>query len=145
MGHLKALIDLNVLLDVLQRRHPFFESSARTLAWAEKGRFQALWSAHSVTTLFYLYTKDQSSKVARVAITDLLQFLQVAPVNQAVIDTALALPYEDFEDAVQMAAAMHASADYLITRNITDFKSGPIPAVMPTEFLALLAGNKERG
>ena len=133
-----ALIDLNVILDVLQKRKPFFVASARTLALAEQHLFRGVWSAHSITTLFYLYAKDQSSDAARVAITDLMQFLEVAPVNNQVIETALALPYRDFEDAVQMAAALHISADYLITRNIADFKSGPIPALMPAEFLTLL-------
>ena len=133
-----ALIDLNVILDVLQRREPFFLASAQTLALAEQKRFRGLWSAHSITTLFYLYAKAQSSDAARVAITDLIQFLAVAPVNQRVVETALALPYQDFEDAVQMAASLHASADYLITRNIADFKMGPIPALKPAEFLTLL-------
>ncbi len=133
-----ALIDLNVILDMLQRRRPFFETSARVLALAEKRAFRGVWSAHSITTLFYLYARDQTADAARVAITDLMQFLAVAAVDQQVIETALALPYRDFEDAVQMAAAMHESADYLITRNVADFKLGPIPALTPAEFLALL-------
>ncbi len=133
-----ALIDLNVILDALQRRESFFKASARTLVLAEQRHFRGMWAAHSITTLFYLYAKDQSSAAARVAITDLMQFLKVAPVGQRVIETALALPYRDFEDAVQMASAIYVSADYLITRNIADFKAGPIPALMPAEFLTLL-------
>ena len=139
MGQIPAaLIDLNVILDMLQRRQPFFAASARVLALAEKRAFRGVWSAHSITTLFYLYARDQTADAARVAITDLMQFLSVAAVDQQVIETALALPYRDFEDAVQMAAAMHESADYLITRNVADFKLGPIPVLTPAEFLALL-------
>jgi len=38
----------------------------------------------------------------------------------------------------QMVAAIHAGADYVVTRNIADFKMGPLPAIMPAELLALL-------
>jgi len=134
-----ALLDLNVILDVLQRRQPFYETSARVLALAETGVIEGLVSAHSITTLFYLYAKAQSASEARIAITELLQFLSVATVAQKTIEQALALPYKDFEDAVQMVAALHATADYVVTRNIADFKLGPLPAILPAELLALLS------
>lgn len=134
----RVLLDLNVILDVLQRREPFFENSARVLALAETGVIKGLVSAHSITTLFYLYAKAQSANEARVAITDLLQFLSVATVDQRTIEQALALPYKDFEDAVQMVTAIHAAADYVVTHNVADFKMGPLPAIMPAELLALL-------
>ena len=38
---LKVLIDLNVVLDVLQRREPFYEMSAGVLAAAERGMVEA--------------------------------------------------------------------------------------------------------
>ena len=134
----KVLLDLNVILDVLQRRQPFFEASARVLALAETGVIEGSVSAHSITTLFYLYAKAQSDAEARVAIADLLRFLSVASVGQRTIEQALALPYKNFEDAVQMVAAIHAGADYVVTRNVADFKMGPLPAIMPAELLALL-------
>jgi len=135
---LKVLLDLNVILDVLQRRQPFFEFSARVLALAETGVIEGSVSAHSITTLFYLYAKTQSDDEARVAIADLLRFLSVASVGQRTIEQALALPYKDFEDAVQMVAAIHAGAEYVVTRNIADLKMGPLPAILPAELLALL-------
>ena len=135
---IRVLLDLNVILDVLQRREPFFSNSARVLALAETGVIKGLVSAHSITTLFYLYAKAQSANEARVAIADLLRFLSVATVAQRTIEQALALPYKDFEDAVQMVAALQAAADYVVTRNIVDFKMGPLPAIKPVELLALL-------
>jgi predicted nucleic acid-binding protein len=136
---LRVLFDLNVVLDVLQRREPFFEASAQVLALAERGIIEGLVTAHSITTLFYLYTKARSASEARIAITELLQFLSVATVDQKTIEQALALPYKDFEDAVQMMAALHAKADYVMTHNIKDFKMGPLPVIQPTELLALLS------
>ena len=91
-----------------------------------------------MTTLFYLIAKDQSADQARVILTNLLQFLSIAKVDQIIIEQALNLPYQDFEDAVQMMAAVQADAQYLVTRNIKDYKSGPLPALQPAELLVLV-------
>jgi len=133
-----VLFDLNVILDVLQRREPFYAASARALACAEVGSVEGWVAAHSVTTLFYLLARYQSAEQARVVIGELLRFLSVAAVDQAVIAQALALPYSDFEDAVQMAAAAQAGTQYLVTRNVHDYEAGPLPALQPAELLALV-------
>jgi len=134
----RILIDLNVVLDTLQKREPFYRNSARLLALAENRVIDGLVAAHSWTTLYYLYQKDQSADLARVRMTELLQFLSVSAVDQTVFEQALNLPYKDFEDAVQMMAAVRSGADYLITRNVRDFKAGPLPALTPAEYLALM-------
>ena len=135
---LKVLIDLNLILDVLQKREPFYAASARVLACAETGMVEGIVAAHTLTTLFYLVARDQSAARARIALTELLQFLSVASVGHATIEQALNLPYGDFEDAVQMMAAVQADAQYLVTRNVQDYKAGPLPALQPAELLALV-------
>ncbi len=118
---LKVLIDLNVVLDLFQRREPFYDMSARVLAAAETGLVEGWIAAHSLTTLFYLLTRYQSAEQARVALTDLLTFLSVAAVDHEVIEQALNLPYPGFEDAVQMMAAVRNGVQYLVTRNVRDY------------------------
>jgi predicted nucleic acid-binding protein len=135
---LSVLIDLNVILDVLQRREPFYATSARVLACAETGIVEGWVAAHSLTTLFYLLAKYQSADHARVTLSELLSFLSVAAVDQAVIEQALNLPYRDFEDAVQMMAAVRTGVQYLVTRNVQDYKSGPLPVIQPAELLPLV-------
>jgi predicted nucleic acid-binding protein len=134
----RALIDLNVILDVLQRREPFYATSARVLACAEEGLIVGWIAAHSVTTLFYLIARHQSAERARVVIGELLSLLSVAAVDQAVIEQALTLPYADSEDAVQMVAAIQAGAQYLVTRDLQNYRAGPLPAIQPAELLALV-------
>lgn len=137
-GPIKVLFDLNVILDVLQKRPPHFADSAAVLAQAERGALEGFVAAHSWTTLFYLYSKDQSAAQARVRLTELLQFLAVAAVDQRVVEQALNLPYQDYEDAVQMMAALRCGAKYLVTRNVADFAAGPLPVLKPADLLALL-------
>jgi predicted nucleic acid-binding protein len=135
---IKVLFDLNIILDVLQEREPFYEISAQLLAHAETGKIQGFVAPHSSTTLFYLIQKDQSAAHAKVTITNLLQILKIAPIDQSTIEQALSLPYKDFEDAVQMMAALQCKADYLVTRNVKDFKPAPLSVIQPSELLSLI-------
>jgi predicted nucleic acid-binding protein len=134
----RVLIDLNVILDVLQRREPHFAASARVLACAETGRIEAFVAAHSLAALFYLISKDLSATKARIMLADLLRFLAVARIGQDTIEEALKLPYPDFEDALQMVAATEVGAEYLITRDAGGYKAGPLRALQPAELLTLL-------
>jgi predicted nucleic acid-binding protein len=135
---LSVLIDLNILLDVLQKREPFYAASAGVLAAAERGQTRASIAAHTVTTLFYLIAKDQSPANAKNLIHAILGFIRVADVTQATVEAALVLPMIDFEDTVQLAAALDAQVDYLVTRNIKDYPKTNIPIVAPPELLVLL-------
>ena len=133
-----VLIDLNILLDVLQKRAQFYEASARLLAAVELGKVRGLVAAHSLTTLFYLIRKDRSVAAARATITNLLQFIEIAPINQTTIEQALNLDYRDFEDAVQMISAVQCKVDYLITRNEKDYQPALLPVLQPVDFLSTL-------
>jgi predicted nucleic acid-binding protein len=133
-----VLIDINIFLDVLQMREPFYETSARLLALVEAGQIKGFIAAHSITTLFYLIQKDQSSAQARANITSLLQFLEIAPVDQNTIEQALNLDYRDFEDAVQMISALQCKAEYLITRNASDYQPALLPVIQPVDFLGTI-------
>jgi len=135
---LRILLDINLLLDVLQKREPFYATSAGVVAAAEKGRIIGFIAAHSITTLFYLIQKSQGGTGARSSITNLLQILRIAPVDQETIEQALILVYADFEDAVQMMAAVRGRMDYLVTRNIRDFQPALLPVLQPVELLAVL-------
>jgi predicted nucleic acid-binding protein len=135
---IQVLFDLNILMDVLLERNEFYDFSARLLALAETGVIQGWLAAHSITTLFYLVTKDKSPEDAHVMLTSLLQFLTIAPVDHSTIEQALNLPYRDFEDAVQMISALQVHADYLLTRNVQDYQPAPLEVIQPVDLLAIL-------
>jgi len=133
-----VLIDLNILLDVLQKRDPFYEASAGLLAAVETGRVQGTVATHSLTTLFTLIQKGKSSAEARATITNLLQFIKVAPVDQSTLEQALNLDFKDYEDAVQMISALQCKADCLVTRNTKDYQPALLPVMQPVDFLSTL-------
>lgn len=135
---LRVLIDVNVILDAINGREPFAATSAEVLALANAKHIEGWVAAHSLTTFYYLSSKYLSRDVAHVQLTELLQFLKVAAVDARVIELALALPYKDFEDAVQMMAAVRAELDCIVTRDATGFRTGPLPAMSPAQLLAMM-------
>ena len=135
---MKLFLDVNVILDVLAKREPWFEDSAAVLSLLESGEFEGVVAAHSVTTLFYLTSKHLGQRRAAARLLDLLKVVSVAPVDQDTILKGLALGWSDFEDALQLLCADTAGADFLVTRNPRDFESESITVVTPAQLLAIL-------
>jgi hypothetical protein len=109
------------------------------LAAVETSKCGGLLSATTVTTIHYIAERQIGRQATFGRISDLLSLFGVAPVNQAVLVSALGLGMADFEDAVLHEAAMQAGADCIVTRNINDFGLAMIPVYTPAQFLAALA------
>lgn len=135
---MKVMIDLNVLLDVIQKREPHFGASAKTLALVVKNEINAYFPAHCLTTLHYIIQKHADINTANKAIDWVLAKLHIQPENEKDFLRARSIPMSDFEDAVISAIAESSKCTTIITRNVTDFKKSTIPAITPEEFLATL-------
>lgn len=138
----RILVDINVVLDVVQQRQPFYEASASVLDAVAYKDVEGFLAAHSVTTLFYILVRLQNRATAVSVLQKLLTAFTVAPVDDAIIRDALSWGWQDFEDAVQMATAVHSKLDYLITRNPKDFDTHPIPILQPAQLIAILKSNE---
>lgn len=135
---MRLFLDTNIVLDVLARREPWLPDSAAVLSLLEADGFEGVVAAHSITTLHYLCVKELGRERATLALLDLLKLVSVAPLDQDMILKAIALGWGDFEDAIQMLSAHEIGADYLVTRNRSDFNASPIPVVTPSELLSIL-------
>jgi predicted nucleic acid-binding protein len=138
----KILLDTDVLLDVPlaspQRRFP---DSLTLLNWCENhaGAAQIAW--HSLSNIYYLLSrvKPLGRFDAKAFLGDLLNFVAVVPTGTVQAQVALGLPMPDFEDALQVSAAIHAGVDYIITRNQNHYRSSTVPSLTPSEFLAFIS------
>jgi hypothetical protein len=99
----------------------------------ESGRIEGLLCATTVTTLHYLIRKSVGNRNALDSITLLLSLFEIAPVNKTVLESALRLPFKDFEDAVLHEAARYSNADVIVTRNTSDYKNSLIPVQLPCD------------
>jgi hypothetical protein len=89
--------------------------------------------------LFYVMARGQNREAASTTISSLLDVFTTSAVNDSVVRKALAWGWRDFEDAIQMAAALNEQVDYVITRNGQDFETQPVPVLETASLLALLA------
>ena len=93
-------------------------------------------AAHSVANIFYILRKQFSISEIKKLLLELCEFIEIAGIQKkqviaALTDEALG----DFEDRLQVECAMKVNADYIVTRNISDFSASPIPAILPENFL----------
>lgn len=137
------LIDLNVVLDVVQARQPHYPASASVLDRVIQRARTGVVSAHAVTTLHYLVGRYRNRAEADKLVDWLLRYFEIAPVGASELQRARALNWPDFEDAVVAAAAESHGCVAIVTRNLSDFKASPVPALTPEEWLARLSGAGE--
>ncbi len=134
----RILFDTNVILDVLLDRQPFVEASAAAWAAAETRVAEGMLAAHAVTTIHYLVRKVRGNAQAKRTVAAILRVFKIAPVDGAVIQEALQLPFTDFEDAVTATAARSADCDYVVTRDPKGFRGSPVHPLLPEAVTPLL-------
>lgn len=83
--------------------------------------------------------RERGAEIARQAVEGIVQVLDVAPVDGAVVRSAMALSWPDFEDAVCAAAAEATGCDAIISRDPDGFPNPPVPVMDPETALAWLA------
>jgi hypothetical protein len=92
--------------------------------------------------VFYVARKAVGIPKARAAVQKCLGGFSILPIDKQSLVDAQAMPWNDFEDNIVIAAAMTASVDAIVTRNVADFAHSPIPVWEPAELLKRLAGGK---
>ena len=132
------LIDTNVLLDVALDRQPHSVAAVELLTRLEQMPGRAFVAWHTISNFYYVFTKAGGSPPPEIFITGLINFVEVVPTGTEAVRYALSLPMDDFEDALQVAAARACGADYIVTRDESDFTASPIPAILPEQALAQL-------
>jgi len=140
---LKILFDTNIVLDVLMDRLPYSDAAVELFSAVEDGAIIGYLCGTTITTVFYLASKTVGTETAHVEIKKLLSLFEVAPANRHVLESALALDFNDFEDAVIHEAACHVGADAIVTRNQKDFKKSRI-SVYSSEEMAKILTSKSR-
>ena len=148
---MRLLIDTNIVLDFLLKRDgtkPAKELFERALLHGE----DEFVTASSVTDIMYIFTlseekrnkslpeeqkltKHQVAMEVQRKLESLLSFLKVLPVTDDNVHEALALKWDDREDALQYVVALRNSVDVIITRNMKDFSGSSIKVMTPEEFL----------
>ena len=130
---MKILIDTNVILDVLCNHTDFVEDSLKVFKYCEVNQITGCISAMSVPNIVYIMRKELDSERIKEILTVLTSLFTVVDLREADLLKAADLDFADYEDALQSVCATRVKANYIVTRNIKDFKNSPVPAIKPSE------------
>jgi predicted nucleic acid-binding protein len=133
----KVFIDSDILIDTATARKPFFENSRMIISMAENNKILGVISSNCVTNIYYILRKISTGEKAKEFIRIITRFITVIPVSHENILHAVDSGFSDFEDAVQYFSALNYNCDYIVTRNITDYKNSTISVVTPKELISL--------
>jgi hypothetical protein len=128
----KILLDCDVLLDVMAGREKFLANSARVLDTCETGEIHGAVAWHTLANAYYL--ADDGKKALKF-FGDLLSFIEVAGGDTDLALEAIRAGFADFEDALQSVCARKFEADFIITRNVKDYKLSAVRAMSPSDFV----------
>ena len=134
---MRLMIDGNIILDVLQNRKPHVKDSAKIWKLCETHQAEGFVSSLTFANLVYIMRKELSAEGIKQTLRLLLLIFRFADLNESDLLKAAEAGWDDYEDALQAAAAVRIHADYLITRNEKDFRQSEVPAISPTKFLNL--------
>lgn len=135
---MNVLFDTNVILDALLDRGPWAEPAVDLFDHVEAGGLIGHLGATTVTTIHYIARRNVGTTAAHGMMKDLLQLFEVAPVNRAVLEGALALGFDDFEDAVLHEAGRLAGATAVVTRDPSGFSAAALRVYAPDTLVAAL-------
>ena len=133
---MRLLIDGNIILDVLQKRIPHYEDSAKIWKMCETDLTEGYVSALTFANLVYVMRKELSTDIISETLKSLSLIFRFEDLKSSDLTVASDLGWDDFEDAIQSVTAERIGADNIITRNVKDFKKSKVIAFTPTEFLA---------
>jgi predicted nucleic acid-binding protein len=134
-----VLIDTNVLIDALTFRKPFEKEAKEILKQCYEKKISGFATAHSFTNMFYILRKLYSLEDMKSLLLNLSKIVSIVKIDEALIVNSLQNSlFTDMEDCLQAECAKIVNADYIITRNFTDFSNSKIPAILPERFLSEL-------
>lgn len=133
----KVFIDSDVILDVALARNPFFKTSKIILALAENNVIIGNMSSNCVANIYYVLRKVGGDINARKFISLIVSYISVITIDHQNVLEGLKSKFSDFEDALQYYSAQEHQCEYIITRNIEDYKYSKVKVLLPEDFIKL--------
>lgn len=130
---MKILVDTNIILDVICNRPDFVDHALQVFRYCEANQITGYISALSVPNIVYIMRRELDSEKIKDILSRLTSVFSVIDLRKNDLTKAANLEFSDFEDALQAVCAQRVKADFIVTRNIKDFKNSPVPAIKPAE------------
>ena len=131
----RLLIDANIIIDLLAKREGFYRDAQELFTLACEKNILLFISSLTFANVFYILSKKLNATETRKVLLKFKTLTEVLPLEDKIIELALASDFTDFEDAIQYYTALDNQLDMIITRNKKDFKTSKIPVLTAKEYL----------
>ena len=128
-------VDSDVILDVLEKREQFYEHSALILSLGDEKKVKLVTTSLVFANVYYLLRKHLGIEKAKESLRKLRIIVDVISVNAKEVDLALNSELSDFEDALQYFTALDNKIDFIITRNVRDYKHPKLIVHTPQQYI----------
>lgn len=140
---MKVLLDTNVILDVLQKRSPWFEDGKEIFLAVAAKQIDGFITAKEAADIHFFSRKqfkgeDNIDTKVRKIISGLLALFGIIDTLGEDCQNALGIENNDYEDAIMITSAKRAGIDFIITRNTEHFEQSSVPICTPADFVKLL-------
>lgn len=137
---MRAVIDTDVIIDVLQNRQPWCEDGKKVFLAIAANRIIGCITAKQAADIHFFSRKqfagqENVDRKARDVLSKLLTLFELC--DSLAVDSmnALGISNNDYEDAMLIESASRSGADCIITRNPDHFKPSPIRVFTPNELI----------
>jgi len=135
---MKILFDMNIILDVLLLRKPYYTSATFLLSEVEQGNIEGYLCPTTITTIGCLVSKVKGANQAKRLMKNLLNIFNLTELSKSVFETARSHKISDFEDAVLHESARLSNIEGIVTRNVKDFKYASLKVFDPEELIGII-------
>lgn len=133
----KIFLDTNVVIDALGEREPFNHAARQIFSLSDLGRIKVAVSALTFSTTEYVLSRFLPKEMLYNRLRLFKSMCEIVPLDNKILDQALAGPIKDFEDCIQFHSAVRAKCDLIITRDESDFEGSSLALLHPDNFIKL--------
>ena len=141
---MRAIIDTNVIVDVLQKRQPWFEAGSKIFIAIANRQIAGCITAKQAADIHFFSRKqfkgqDNVDEKARQVLSGLFSLFEVIDTLAVDCQDAMGIGNNDYEDAVMIASAQRAGVDCIVTRDPKHYSSSSVKVYSPEQFLEVIS------
>ena len=141
---MRAILDPNVVMDVLQRREPWFQDGAVIFRAIANKQVTGCLTAKQIADLHFFSRKQFKGEEnvdarARQVVGKILSLFELIDTLGIDCQNALGVNNGDYEDAILIESAARAGVEYIVTRNLAHYKTSSVQVYSPAEFVRFIS------
>lgn len=135
---MKILIDTNILIDFICAREPYHDSAKEIFSLCANGVIKGYIASLSIMNAIYITRKIYDTYQQKELLLNICDIVETVGIeHEQMISILENDSFSDIEDCYQMHCAQKAGCDYIITRNVRDYKNSSVQAILPDDLLSM--------